>query len=108
MKSNLIRIYEELIDRDAEGILQKLEECSSIYSLNIEYEQGENSKNLIYALRNLENVNAADAYMLLMFLEKLSNIFLSWFANSISSGIFELQFFLSSNYFLRSMATYIF
>ena len=74
IKSNLIRIYEELIDRDAEGILQKLEECSSIYSLNIEYEQGENSKNLIYALRNLENVNAADAYMLLMFLEKRFNI----------------------------------
>ena len=74
IKSNLIRIYEELINRNAEGILQKLEECSNIYSLNIEYEQGENSKNLIYALRNLENVNAADAYMLLMFIEKRFDI----------------------------------
>ena len=74
IKSNLIRIYEELINRNAEGILQKLEECSNIYNLNIEYEQGENSKNLIYALRNLENVNAADAYMLLMFIEKRFDI----------------------------------
>ena len=47
-----------------------LEECSEIYHNNIDYDNNENSKKLIYALRNLENVNGADAYMLLMFLDK--------------------------------------
>ena len=70
IKSNLIKIYEELIDRDAIGILEKLEETSEIYNNNIDYDNAENSKQLIYALRNLENVNGADAYMLLMFLDK--------------------------------------
>jgi uncharacterized protein with ParB-like and HNH nuclease domain len=70
LKSNLIKIYEELIDRDANGILEMLEECSEIYHNNIDYDNNENSKKLIYALRNLENVNGADAYMLLMFLDK--------------------------------------
>ncbi|MGC6431754.1 MAG: DUF262 domain-containing protein [Jejuia sp.] len=70
MKSNLIMIYEELIDRDATAMLEKLEECSEIYSNNIDYNNNESSKELVYALRNLENVNGADAYMLLMFLDK--------------------------------------
>ncbi|MDA0779489.1 MAG: DUF262 domain-containing HNH endonuclease family protein [Bacteroidetes bacterium] len=70
MKSNLIMIYEELIDRDATAMLEKLEECSEIYSNNIDYNNNESPKELVYALRNLENVNGADAYMLLMFLDK--------------------------------------
>ena len=74
IKSNLIRIYEELIDRDATGILENLEICSEIYHNNIEFNNNENSKDLIYALRNLENVNGADAYMFLMFLDRRFNI----------------------------------
>ena len=70
MKSNLIRIYEELIDRDATAMLERLEECSAIYNSNIEFENSETEKDLVFALRNLENVNGADAYMLLMFLDK--------------------------------------
>lgn len=76
LKSNLIRIYEDLIDRDALGILERLEYCSDIYNKNIDYDNNDHSKELIYALRNLENVNGADAYMLLMFLDakfKISN-----------------------------------
>jgi len=68
-KSNLIRIYEELIDRNALGILERLEDCSIIYHNNIDYNNDDNSKDIIFALRNLENVNAADAYMLLMFID---------------------------------------
>ena len=70
MKSNLIRIYEELIDRDANAMLERLEECSEIYNSNIEFNNNETQKDLVFALRNLENVNGADAYMLLMFLDK--------------------------------------
>ena len=74
IKSNLIKIYEELIDRDANEILNRLEDCSTLYHKNIDYDTNEDSKELIHALRNLENVNGADAYMLLMFLEKRFNI----------------------------------
>ena len=74
MKSNLILIYEELIDRDANAMLERLEECSEIYSKNIDYSNNEIPKELVYALRNLENVNGADAYMLLMFLDKKFSI----------------------------------
>lgn len=69
IKSNLIKIYEELINRDATKILEFLEDCSLIYNNNIEISNSENSKNLTFALRNLENVNAADAYMLMMFVD---------------------------------------
>lgn len=70
LRSNLIRIYEELIDRNADDIFNRLEEASQIYSTNIQYESDENSDELIQALRNLENVNGADGYMFLMFIEK--------------------------------------
>ena len=70
LRSNLIDIYEQLINRDVAGIFAKLEEASIIYSKNIQYENTEYSTELIRALRNLENVNGADAYMLLLFLEK--------------------------------------
>ena len=70
LRSNLIRIYEELINRNADEIFSRLEDASIIYSRNIQYEIGEHSNDMIRALRNLENVNGADGYMLLLFLEK--------------------------------------
>lgn len=74
LRSNLIRIYEELINRDVDDIFNRLEEASEIYSKNIQYEIDEHSDELIYSLRNLENVNGADGYMLLLFVEKKFNI----------------------------------
>lgn len=70
MRSNLIRIYETLINRGVNEIFDRLEEASEIYSKNIQYELEEHSDELIQALRNLENVNGADGYMLLLFVEK--------------------------------------
>lgn len=70
LRSNLIRIYEVLINRNADEIFSRLEDASIIYSRNIQYEIGEHSSEMIRALRNLENVNGADGYMLLLFLEK--------------------------------------
>ncbi len=74
LRSNLIRIYEDLINRDANEIFNRLEEASSIYSRNIQYENEDNAEELIQALRNLENVNGADGYMFLMFIEKRFNL----------------------------------
>ncbi|MFZ1704895.1 MAG: DUF262 domain-containing HNH endonuclease family protein [Saprospiraceae bacterium] len=70
LRSNLIRIYEELINRNVDEIFNRLETASEIYSKNIQYEIEEHSDELVHALRNLENVNGADGYMLLLFMAK--------------------------------------
>ena len=70
LRSNLIRIYEELINRDVYKIFDRLEDASEIYSNNIQYDTDGQSEELIRALRNLENVNGADGYMLLLFVER--------------------------------------
>lgn len=70
LRSNLIRIYEDLIERDVDGIFNRLEEASALYSRLIQYDTEENSRETIQALRNLENVNGSDGYMLLLFVSK--------------------------------------
>src|SRR5690606_15290262 len=70
LRSNLIRIYETLIDRDVHGTFDRLEEASGIYASHIKYEDGDQPVELVRALRNLENVTGADAYMLLLFVSK--------------------------------------
>ena len=74
LRSNLIRIYEELINRNVHSIFDKLEEAAFIYSRNLDYDIEEHSVELIRALRNLENVNGTDGYMLLLFVEKKFNL----------------------------------
>lgn len=68
-RSNLISIFEYLINKDAKEIFSRLEKASVIYSKNLQYENEDYSTDLTRALRNLENVNGADAYMLLLFIE---------------------------------------
>lgn len=74
LRSNLIRIYEVLINRDVHKTFDLLEEASLIYSKHIQYEIEEHSEELIKALRNLENVNGADGYLLLLFVVKRFDI----------------------------------
>lgn len=69
LRSNLITIYEELINRDVSDIFSKLEKAAIVYAKNIQYENTDYSTELIRSLRNLENVNGADAYMLLLFMD---------------------------------------
>lgn len=70
LRSNLIHIYEDLITRDVYAMFDKLEKASQIYSQHIQYENEIHSKELIQSLRNLENVNGADGYMLLLYVVK--------------------------------------
>ena len=70
LRSNLIRIYETLIERDVNKMFDQIEEASIIYSKHIQYNIEEHSNELIRVLRNLENVNGADGYMLLLFVVK--------------------------------------
>ncbi|HEY9170305.1 MAG TPA: DUF262 domain-containing HNH endonuclease family protein [Lutibacter sp.] len=74
LRSNLIHIYEELINRNVYTFFDRLEEASIINSKNIQYDIDEHSEETIRALRNLENVNGVDGYMLLLFIEKRFDI----------------------------------
>ncbi len=96
LRSNLIRIYEELIERDVDFIFDRLEEASLVYSEHIDYESVNNSIEYIKALRNLENVNGADGYMLLLFISKK-------FKLDESQKIILIDFL--SKYFLRRNVT---
>ena len=96
LRSNLIRIYEELINRDVHYIFDRLEDASQIYSKNIQYDIEEHSPELIKALRNLENVNGADGYMLLLYIARRFEI-------SDSEKVRLIQ--LLCNYFIRRNVT---
>jgi uncharacterized protein with ParB-like and HNH nuclease domain len=74
MRSNLIRIFEQLINNDANKTFNLLEEAANLYGNNILFENDNNSTELKSALRNLENVNGTDGYMLLLFIDKKYNI----------------------------------
>ncbi|WP_117880495.1 DUF262 domain-containing protein [Aureibaculum luteum] len=74
LRSNLILIYEELINRNVHFFFDRLEEASLIYSSHIEYDIDEHSSELINVMRNLENVTGADAYMLLLYIVKRFDI----------------------------------
>ena len=69
LRSNLIRIYEDLIERDVNYIFDRLEKAALRYSKHIQYNVDDNSIELRKALRNLENVSGVDGYMLLLFLD---------------------------------------
>jgi uncharacterized protein with ParB-like and HNH nuclease domain len=96
LRSNLIRIFETLIEKDVYNTFDLLEEASLIYSRNIQYDIEGHSDELIRNLRNLENVNGADGYMLLLFVEKRFNI-------SEPEKIKLIQ--LLCNYFIRRNVT---
>jgi uncharacterized protein with ParB-like and HNH nuclease domain len=74
LRSNLIHIFEELINRDVNFIFNRLEEASQIYAQHIQYDEFDHSSKMIQALRDLENVNGADGYMLLLFVSKKFNL----------------------------------
>jgi uncharacterized protein with ParB-like and HNH nuclease domain len=70
LRSNLIRVYETLIDRDVNGVFDRIEEASEIYAGHLQYDNEEYSNELGRALRNLDNVGGADTYMLLLYVVK--------------------------------------
>jgi len=69
-RSNLIKIYERLIDKDPEYIFHELVNKSSIYHHLIfpEESDGELFNNLSDELKDLVNVQAAPSYALLLYL----------------------------------------
>jgi hypothetical protein len=78
------------------NIFNRLEEASLIYSKHIQYDIEEHPVELIRALRNLENVNGADGYMFLLFVEKRFHI-----TNNEKLQLINLL----CNYFIRRNVT---
>jgi len=67
-KSNLIPIYEKLINEDPKEFLKKLHAASDCYSQILLIEPNTNNPRLEEAFKNIDHVQAAPAYVLLMHL----------------------------------------
>jgi uncharacterized protein with ParB-like and HNH nuclease domain len=65
-KSNLIKIYEKLIDKEPKKIFEDLIEKSNYYNILIDPENSNNG--LKVTLRDLLNINGAPSYQLLLYL----------------------------------------
>jgi len=68
-RSQIIRVYETLIERDAPLLFDELESCSEVYGDLIQANY--KSKKLAAGLSELERINAAPAYMILLYLFSL-------------------------------------
>ncbi len=67
-KSNLIKIYEKLIARDAEAFLQTMIRMSEHYAQIVSYRDVPNQPRLSSLLRSLDRIQGTPAYLLLMVL----------------------------------------
>ena len=67
-RSKIIRIYQTLIEKDAEFIFKELRECARHYARLIEPEHDDNSADLKRALYQLERIGGAPCYTFLLFL----------------------------------------
>jgi len=67
-RSNLIQIYEKVIGHDAKGFLDRIREASRLYSIILCRTQGEAVQVLEKSMTNLERIQGAPSYLLLLFL----------------------------------------
>lgn len=96
-RSSVINIYDELIKRNPTAFFEDLYEASSIYKENLLYSEMEDlDSDIKSSLKDLDNVNGVDGYMLLMFVSKQFRI-----TNNEKK---ELIKFLC-NYFIRRSVT---
>lgn len=96
-RSSVINIYDELIKRNPTSFFEDLYEASSIYKENLLYSEMEDlDSDIKSSLKDLDNVNGVDGYMLLMFVTKQFKI-----TNNEKK---ELIKFLC-NYFIRRSVT---
>jgi len=96
-RSSVINIYDELIKRNPTAFFEDLYEASSIYKENLLYSEMEDlDSDIKSSLKDLDNVNGVDGYMLLMYVSKQYKI-----TNNEKK---ELIKFLC-NYFIRRSVT---
>lgn len=67
-RSNLIRIYEKLINDNVQGFLEKLCDAGRLYAVLLSHNPEECPDGLAKPLKNLERIQGAPAYLLLLYL----------------------------------------
>jgi len=67
-KSNMLRIYDELIKKNPERFLKDLAECTKYYALFLLKEDEENPNNFSIELTDLKNSQGSPAYLLLLYI----------------------------------------
>ncbi|MCS7466134.1 DUF262 domain-containing HNH endonuclease family protein [Stieleria sp. ICT_E10.1] len=66
-RSNLIQIYETLIEKDPKSIFDKLRNCSDLYARLIVPDDDDNDPELTKQLEQLERIQGAPSYAFLMY-----------------------------------------
>ena len=67
-RSNLIQIYEKLINHDAKDCLQKISSAGRLYSLILSRNQEDALNGLEKPLKDLERIQGAPSYLLMLYL----------------------------------------
>lgn len=67
-RSNLIRIYEKLINHDAKNFLQRINTAARHYSLLLSHNQNDLQSDLNKSIKDLERIQGAPSYLLMLFL----------------------------------------
>lgn len=67
-RSNLIQIYEKLVDHDAKNFLENIINAGRFYALFLSRNQDESSIDLEKPLKNLERIQGAPSYLLMLYL----------------------------------------
>jgi len=67
-RSNLIQIYEKLINHDAKDCLQKISAAGRLYSLILSRNQDDALNGLEKPLKDLERIQGAPSYLLMLYL----------------------------------------
>lgn len=96
-RTNLIQIYEKLIQNDAKGSLQKISAAGRLYSTILSRNQDDALNGLEKPLKDLERIQGAPSYLLMLYLlVRKEELYLS---NSHLTTIAELlvRFFVRRN-----------
>jgi hypothetical protein len=67
-RSNLIQIYEQLINHDAKGCLQKISTAARLYALFLSRNQDDALNGLEKPLKDLERIQGAPSYLLMLYI----------------------------------------
>ncbi len=67
-RSNLIQIYEKLINYDAKGCLQKINAAGRLYSLLLSRNQDDAHYGLEKPIKDLEQIQGAPSYLLMLYI----------------------------------------
>jgi uncharacterized protein with ParB-like and HNH nuclease domain len=67
-RSNLIQIYEKLIDHDAKDCLEKISEAGQLYSQILSRNQNDERNALEKPLKDLERIQGVPSYLLILYL----------------------------------------